>query len=68
MVSEVFWSLVLTSCVGLVLALARMLYKSKCYEINCLCCQIKRDIQLETNEHKFDIEHNIKHQDSDIKI
>ena len=42
--SEVFYSLLLTSGIGMVLALARMAYKSKCKSIKCLGCEIVRDV------------------------
>jgi hypothetical protein len=46
--SEVFYSLLLTSCIGLILALARMAYKSKCKNIKCCgCIDIERDTQAE---------------------
>ena len=64
MLSEVFWSLVITSVVGLVLALARMCYKSKCKSIECLCIKIKRNVEIEEEEHKFDIERGIGKKDS----
>jgi len=56
MLTEVFLSLIVTSAVGLIIALARMCYKSKCYEVDCFCIKIKRDTQQEEEEHKFDIE------------
>ncbi len=68
MLSEVFWTFLITSIIGMLLALARMMYKSKCYEFSCLCFKIKRDITLETEEHKFDIEHNIGRQESETKL
>lgn len=46
--SEVFYSLLLTSGIGLILALARMAYKSKCKNIECCgCIKIERDIEAE---------------------
>ena len=45
--SEVFYSLLLTSGIGMVLALARMAYKSKCKSFRCCGCEIVRDVQAE---------------------
>ena len=49
MLSEVFYSLLLTSVIGLILALARMFYKSKCSVIKCCggMVEIDRNIELE---------------------
>jgi len=45
--SEVFYSLLVTSCIGLILGLARMAYKSKCKEFKCGCLEIVRDVESE---------------------
>ena len=42
--SEVFYSLLISSCIGMVLALARMMYKSKCKSLKCCGCEIIRDV------------------------
>jgi len=41
--SEVFWSFLISSCVGLLLAVCRLMYKSKCREVNFCCIKIVRD-------------------------
>ena len=41
--SEVFWSFLISSCVGLLLAVCRLAYKSKCKEVNFCCIKIIRD-------------------------
>lgn len=48
MLSEVFWSFFLTSIIGCIMGILKMLYKSKCK--TCFCCGIKieRDINAET--------------------
>lgn len=53
MLSEVFYSLVLTSSIGFLLAVCRLFYKSKCssIEISYRGLKIIRDIQ---NEEKID--------------
>jgi hypothetical protein len=45
--SEVFWSFLISSCVGLLLAICRLCYKSKCKEVNFGCIKIIRDTQGE---------------------
>ena len=50
MVSEVFLSLLLTSTIGRVLAVANLCYRSKCKEVGLCCLTIKRDVQVEEHE------------------
>ena len=57
MLSEVFLSFLITSCCGLVLAIARMLYKSKCSVIRCCGCEIDRNVDDET---RIDLRSNSK--------
>lgn len=45
--SEVFYTFLITSVVGLILAVARICYKSKCREVDFLCCKIIRDVEGE---------------------
>jgi hypothetical protein len=54
--SEVFWGMFITTCVGLILGLARMAYKSKCKEVSCCCIKIIRD--TETEEKEFELVSN----------
>jgi hypothetical protein len=48
--SEVFWGLFLTTTVGLLLALGKMCYKSKCSTIELCCFKIIRNIEAEVKE------------------
>lgn len=48
--SEVFYGMLITTCVGLILGLARMAYKSKCKEVVCCCIKIIRDVETEEKE------------------
>ena len=57
MLSEVFYSLVVTSGIGLIMGLAKLAYNSKCSECNCLCIRIKRDVIIEEKETEFKIDH-----------
>jgi hypothetical protein len=46
--SEVFYSLLISSSIAFILALARILYKSKCKTVECCgCIKIQRDIESE---------------------
>jgi hypothetical protein len=42
--SEVFWSFVISSCCAVILALARMAYRSKCKNIDCCGIKCERDV------------------------
>jgi len=48
--SEIFWSFLLTSIIAMILAIIRMMYKSKCVKVDCLCCHIERDIEQEMKD------------------
>jgi hypothetical protein len=45
--SEVFYTFLITSVIGLILAVARICYKSKCREVNLCCFKIVRDVEGE---------------------
>ena len=48
--SEVFWSFFITSIIGLILAVGKLCYKSKCSEINLCCIRVVRNIEMEAKE------------------
>jgi len=48
--SEVFWTFFITSIIGLVLAVGKLCYKSKCSEINICCFKVVRNIESEVKE------------------
>jgi hypothetical protein len=52
--SEVFYTFAITSGVGLILAIAKLCFKSKCSDIEICCLKIKRDTEAEEKE--FEIE------------
>jgi hypothetical protein len=62
--SEVFWGLFLTTTVGLILALGKMCYKSKCSTIELCCFKIVRNIDAEVKE---DIELGTSSKDDENK-
>jgi len=45
--SEIFYTLLITSTIGLILAIAKLCYKSKCREVNFCCIKIVRDVEGE---------------------
>ncbi len=53
MLSEIFWSLFLTSSIGCILAVSRMCYKSKCEKIELCGMKIDRNVVLEEKEAEF---------------
>jgi len=48
--SEVFWGMFLTTTIGLLLALSKVCYKSKCSTIDLCCVKITRNIEAEVKE------------------
>ena len=55
MMSEVFWSFLITSLVGFIIALLKLCYKSKCKEISCCCLKIVRDIESEVEVDEIEL-------------
>lgn len=47
MFSEVFYSFLITSIIGLIMGIVRMLYKSKCRQFSCCGFHIDRDVEGE---------------------
>lgn len=58
MLSEIFYTLVLTSSVGFCLALIKIISKSRCDEITCCGCRIHRNVMLENQEARIDTKDN----------
>lgn len=48
--SEVFYTFLITSVIGCILACGRLLYKSKCKDVSFCCIKITRDIDIEFKE------------------
>jgi len=48
--SEVFWTFVVTSAIGFILAIAKFCYKSKCSSIELCCIKIVRNTEVEMQE------------------
>ncbi len=68
MFSEVFFTLLITSIIGFMLAISRMLYKSKCREFGCCGLKIIRDVNLEAEIDEEMIENGISPSDSSREL
>jgi hypothetical protein len=55
MLSEVFYMALLATASGFLLKLASMAYRSKCEECYFCGISIKRNVQLEREEHEYDV-------------
>ena len=55
MLSEVFWSFFLTSTIGCILGVMRMLYKSKCKRCEFCGVVVERDVQVEEREDEIEM-------------
>ena len=62
--SEVFYTFLITSVVGFILALGRICYKSKCSSIDFCCLKIIRNVDVEMKE---DIELGSNSKDEESK-
>jgi hypothetical protein len=62
--SEVFYTFLITSVVGFILALGRICYKSKCSSIDFCCIKITRNVEIEMKE---DIELGSRSKDEESK-
>ena len=49
--------LLITTISNLIFGLSKLIAKSKCSEISCCGCFIKRDVALEEQENEFEILH-----------
>ena len=60
MLSEVFWSLVVSSSIMFVMGLAKIISKSRCDQLECLgCCKIHRNVELENIESRIETKDNL---------
>jgi hypothetical protein len=48
--SEVFYTFLITSTIGLLIGIARICYKSKCKTVDMCCLKIVRDVDIEKEE------------------
>lgn len=57
--TEIFYTFVITTGVGLIITITRMCYKSKCKEISIGCIKIIRDTETEEKELEFTATHQL---------
>lgn len=48
--SEVFYTFLITSVIGFIIALGRICYKSKCSTIDMCCIKIVRNVEVEVRQ------------------
>jgi hypothetical protein len=48
--SEVFYTFLITSVIGLLLGVGRICYKSKCSSIDVCCVKVVRNVEVEMKE------------------
>ena len=56
MMSEIFWSFLITSIIAFCTVVVRMFYKSKCEEIQCCGLLIKRNVILEEKADEIELQ------------
>jgi len=56
MLSEVFWSFLITSVIGCLLVIARLCYKSKCKSCSCCGFKLERDVEGEEKIDELEIQ------------
>ena len=57
MLTEVFWVSFVSTVTGMIIALARICYKSKCRQVDICCVHVFRDTVLEVQEEANRIDH-----------
>jgi hypothetical protein len=60
MLSEIFWSFFITSIIACLLTASRLLYKSKCENIECCGLIIKRNVSLEEKIDEIEINDRVE--------
>ena len=53
----IFYTFLVSTLSGFVIALVKMAFKSKCKEVNCGCIKIIRDTEIEEKENEFNRTH-----------
>ncbi len=62
---QMFYTFLITTLCGFLLALGRQMYKSKCKEIECCCVKIVRDVHHEERIDELQLQRLGRHADSD---
>lgn len=58
--TEIFYTFVITSIIGLILASFKIAYSSKCSRIKCGCIEIIRNVDVEERIDEHQLERNNK--------
>lgn len=66
MLSEIFYTFLITSLIGCSLTVLKYVYKIKINNISCGCCKITRDINAEEKLEELKIENNTTSSRSEI--
>jgi len=56
MLSEIFWSNLVMTCSGIILACIALIYKSKCSHVKCCGLDIERNVDVEEQIDEMEIE------------
>lgn len=59
--SEIFYSNLVMTCSGIILAMIALCYKSKCRHIKCCGCEVERDVRVEEEIDEMEMNHNEEH-------
>jgi hypothetical protein len=60
----VFWTFVITSCIGCLLGLTKIIYNSKCKSCKFCCCYLVRDVEGEEKIDVLELEnHKVKNEE-----
>ena len=60
MLSEVFWSMVVSSSIMFVMGVVKIISKSRCDQFECLgCCKVHRAVELENLESRNETKENV---------
>jgi hypothetical protein len=68
MLSEVFYTFVISSSIGLIVLISKLIFKSKCKNVDCCCIHIIRDTENETKERELEIIHHTNSNNNDDKL
>jgi len=66
--SEVFYTFVISSSIGLLIIISKLIFKSKCKNVDCCCIHIVRDTENETKERELEINHDLSSSSSEEKV
>lgn len=60
MMTEIFWTFVITSSVAFIIKIASLCFKSKCKQVDICCIRVIRDTEIEERELEFTTNNNNK--------